>query len=52
MPLFTLIINTHLTTKYEITYQMLKWKNQITALSEVHSYVKKKMLYIMAGINL
>ena len=52
MPLFTLILKAHLTTKYEIIYQILKWKNQITALFEVHSYVKKKMLCIMAGTNL
>jgi len=30
MPLFTLILKAHLTTKYEIIYQILKWKNQIT----------------------
>jgi len=42
MPLFTLILKAHLTTKYEIIHQILKWKNQITALFEVHSYVKKE----------
>jgi hypothetical protein len=52
MPLFTLILKAHLTTKYEIIYQILKWKNQITALFGVHSHVKKKMLSILAGTNL
>jgi hypothetical protein len=37
MPLFTLILKVHLTTKYEIIYHTLKWKDQITALFEVHS---------------
>lgn len=52
MPLFTLILNAHLTTKYEIIYQILKLKNQKADLSEGHSYVKKKMLHILAGTNL
>jgi hypothetical protein len=52
MPLLTLILKAHLTTKYEIIYMILKWKNQITALFEAHSYVKKEMLYVLAGTNL
>lgn len=52
MPLLTLILKAHLTTKYEIIYMILKWKNQITALFEAHSYVKKEMLCVLAGTNL